>query len=80
MRIDFDWAGRLLGELKEDLLADNLTFEEKRRSILSLVADIRIPENGGPPEVTFRFKPDFQRAQEWSRRGLIAQHTASDPA
>jgi DNA invertase Pin-like site-specific DNA recombinase len=77
--ISLDWAGRLLGELRTELLHGELTFEKKRKFVESLVAGIKIPNNG-PPEVTFRFEPDLQRFEKWRRSGLVPSYTGPDPA
>jgi site-specific DNA recombinase len=79
--LDLDWAGRLLGDRREKVLAGDLTFEEKRKFIATLVAGITVktPDSKKPPEiqVTFRFDPDFARAQKWSRASLVPAYAGS---
>jgi site-specific DNA recombinase len=77
-----DWAGRLLGNLREKLLKGDLSFEVKRKFIETLVAGITVttvPGSALPKiEVTFRFDKDFKRAQEWARSSdLVPEPTGT---
>jgi site-specific DNA recombinase len=76
-----DWAGRLLGNLREKLLKGDLSFEVKRKFVETLVAGIKVTTVPGKAlpniEVTFRFDKDFKRAQEWGRSDLVLEPTGT---
>jgi hypothetical protein len=46
--LQLDWAGRLLGELRGQLLEGKLSFEKKRRFVEALVGGITITPEGRP--------------------------------
>jgi len=62
--VRLDWAGRLLLHLRGENEGGELTFAKKRRLVETLVDSIRVPDNGAPPAVTFRFDPDSARFQK----------------
>jgi site-specific DNA recombinase len=76
-----DWAGRLLGDLREKLLKGDLSFEVKRKFVETLVAGITVTTLSGSAlpkiEVTFRFDRDFKRAQEWGISDLVLGNTGT---
>jgi site-specific DNA recombinase len=71
----YDWAGRVLGEYRDEVLAGKLTWEQKRKFVVALVKGIRVPKGGEPPGVTFGFPSDFARARDWARRGIVPAYT-----
>jgi site-specific DNA recombinase len=81
-RLSLDWAGRLLGDLRPQLLKGAVTFEQKRRFVEALVAGITVKRIPGcqDPEITvkFRFLSDFERARQWGRSGLASDYTGMD--
>jgi hypothetical protein len=73
-----DWAGRLRGDLGAKVKGE-MTYEEKRKFVETLVAGITVSgAKGTLPEVAvrFRFDSDFERAQK-SGRGLVPADTGS---
>jgi hypothetical protein len=65
--VELDWAGRLLGELRDQLLDGKLSAEKKRMFIQALVSSITILPNGEAKAV-FRFDSHFQRMRQYTRR------------
>jgi hypothetical protein len=60
------------GDLGAKLRNGDLAFDKKRKFVESLVAGIKVT-NDAPPEVTFRFDPDFERFQKWARCAFSAR-------
>jgi site-specific DNA recombinase len=69
--LELDWAGRLLGDLRGQLLDGKLSPEKKRKFIEALVAGVVITPDG-KARVKFRFDSDFERARKWVRSGARA--------
>ena len=73
-----DWAGRLIGELRDELLAGTLTFEMKRRFVEILVAGITVTPVAGQKlpqiKVKFRFSSDLEQ----TRKGMPVACSALD--
>jgi hypothetical protein len=66
-KLALDWAGRLLGGLRDRLDEDSLDFASKRQFVEALVAGVVVtPKEGNAPEirVKFRFSSDQQRFEE----------------
>jgi len=64
--LQLDWAGRVLGELRGQLLDGKLSPEKKRKFIQALVAEVVVMPDG-KVKAKFRFDSDFDRARKWTR-------------
>jgi site-specific DNA recombinase len=72
--IQLDWAGRLLGELRGQLLEGKLDAEKKRKFMQALVAGITIAPDGSAKAV-FRFDGDFNRFHDYARSRRVREVT-----
>jgi site-specific DNA recombinase len=75
LTMELDWAGRLLGELREQLLDGTLDAEKKRKFVEALVSSIIIQPDGSA-KATFRFDSDWERLRQYTRREVSEQRHA----
>jgi site-specific DNA recombinase len=70
--IELDWAGRLLSELRGQLLDGTLSEEKKRTFVATLVSSITITASGEARTV-FRFDSDWQRLRQYRRKRAVRE-------